>query len=225
MQNAGCVGVGLLGGLAAEGEQLRDVVSVLPAQLHALGVGLQVVVAIWQAESAGADLNNHRGGIHGVLIRPRAKEEIAGSIVMQRGDGSEQLWPRLECIDPRKLWLDWLVTVGIDGGLVHAGLKVVADLLLDRCAVGSLGVLLQDAPEKLLILIRKLRVDVPCGLVGGNRVQLLPSTAGVLIEVHARVDAAIHAGEIKRRRVRHLRERLWCGLLRETGRGGKKRRR
>ena len=72
------VGLGLLGRFAAERQQLLDVGDVLLAQLHALCVGLEVVVAVGQAETAGAHLDDDHRGVNRILIGAGVEEEAAG---------------------------------------------------------------------------------------------------------------------------------------------------
>jgi hypothetical protein len=220
VQDARSVRVRLCHRLSAQCEQLGNVIGILLAQLHTLGIRLQVVVAIRQAESAGTQLRNHDRRVDRILARAGAKEVAAWSIVVQLRNGRQKFGPRTERIDAGKRRLDGPIALGVDRFPVHARLKVVAHLLLNRCAVHSLGVLFQDAPQKLLVLIGELGVDIPRSLISRNRVQRLPPSADILVEVHAWIHAAIHAGEIERRRVRHLRERLRSRLLGRTSGDG-----
>ena len=131
--------------------------------------------------------------------------------MVQRRNGGDELFAGLQRVDVREAGLDRLEAGGVDRRSVHAGLEVVAHLLLHGRAVGSLGVGLEDAPEKLLVFIRELRVDAPRCLVRGDGIVLHPATAGELVEVDAGIDTLVHAVEIERWRVRHLLQRLHRG--------------
>ena len=69
-----------------------DVGDILLAQLHALRIGLQVVVAVRQAEAAGAELDDHQRRVHRILARAGAEEEAAGIVVVQSRDRGDELW-------------------------------------------------------------------------------------------------------------------------------------
>jgi hypothetical protein len=40
-------------------------------------------------------------------------------------------------------------------------------------------------------------VDAPAGLIGGNRILLLPATAGILVEIYTGVDGLVDGSEIE----------------------------
>ncbi len=134
---------------------------------------------------------------------------------MEGGDGGDERVAGVEVVDVRRAGIGGLDAGFVDGGGVHAGGEVVADLLLDGVAVFSGGCVLQDAPEELLVVVGELGVDAPGGLIGGDGVVLLPAAAGELVEVDAGVDGAVEVGDVERGGVGHRLQRLLGGGLGE----------
>ncbi len=72
--------------------------------------------------------------------------------------------------------------------LIHAGGKVVADLLLRGiAAAGLLRQFVKNAPEKPLIINRKLAINAPGRLIRRDGIVFHPAATGVLIKIHARI--------------------------------------
>ena len=143
---------------------------------------------------------------------PEPKKKVPGSVVVEGGEGGDELLCGCEGVDDAETGAAGVDAGFVDGGGIHAGGEVVADLLLDGGAVGG-GCVLEDAPEEVLVVVGELAVDAPGGLVGGDGVVLLPAAAGVLVEVVAGVDGAVEAGEIERGGVGHGLQRLLGGGL------------
>ena len=94
----------------------------------------------------------------------------------------------------------------INRGFVHTGGEVVPDFLLVRVAARSVpGQIVQNAPQKSLIILSELAVNAPARLVGWNRVFLHPAAATVLVEIDTGVGALIHEFSVQSRSVRHRR--------------------
>ena len=89
-------------------------------------------------------------------------------------------------------------TLGLDGGFVHAGGVVVADLGFDGRTRGPGGLrLLEDGVELLAIALGQLVEAAPARLVGGDRVGLAPAPAGEGVEVHAGVDRPVESAAVE----------------------------
>src|SRR5437588_69489 len=100
---------------------------------------------------------------------------------------SSRLWlplPR-SCCRPR--------AVGTYCGFVHAGVEVVAGLLLDFAArrIG-LGGLLEYAPQQALVLMSQLAIDFPARLIRRDGIPFDPAAASVLKEIGTGVDGLVH---------------------------------
>lgn len=219
-EDVGGTGFGVVGGVSGEGEQMLDVGDVLLAELHAFAIGLEVIVAIGQTEPTGADADDDRGGVDGVLIGAGTEEEAAHRGVLKGGDGLDELGAGVEVVDAGELRGEGFEAGGVDGGGVHAGGEEVAYLLLDGRAIGGGdGIFLEDSPKELLVVVGELAVDGPGGLVSGDGIFGLPAAAGEFVEVGAGVDGAVEAGEIERGRVGHGGEGLLGGGEGHKGEG------
>ena len=172
------IGLRLLRRFAFQRQQRLDVVHVLLAQLHALSVGLQVIVAVRQPQPARTDLHDDHGRINGILPRPRSEEKAAGVPVVQIRQRRSQVLPRLQSVQADDCCLNRCYACCVDRFTVHARIEEVSDLLLHRRARrAELRVLLQNAPKKLLILGAELAVDAPRSLVSRDRILGDPSAA------------------------------------------------
>jgi hypothetical protein len=91
--------------------------------------------------------------------------------------------------------------------------------------MSGLGVGLEKTPKELLILIRKLGVHIPAGLIGRNGILLHPAATGEFVKICTWLYGSIQRREVQAGRVRHglerLRRRLGT-LLGEGPRCGKK---
>ena len=101
------------------------------------------------------------------------------------------------------------------GELIHIARAMTTVRDVDQL----LGVILENAPEKLLVVVGQLGVDTPRGLIGGDGIVFLPAPAAEFIEVSTGVNRAVKAGHVKRRRIRHSLEGLRRGLLRMKAEG------
>ncbi len=198
-QDGGRVRTGLLRRLAAEHQDPRHESGVLPAQLDAFRIGLEVVVAIGKAETRGLDRDDDERGVDRVLVGARLEEERARALVVQPRNRGDELGAGRQRGDPVEHRTQGPDTGGVDRRGVHAGREIVADFLLHCRAVGRLRVFFEDAPEKLLVVGRELGVDAPRGLVFGDRVARHPAAASEAVEIGAGVDAAVEARQVERR--------------------------
>jgi len=125
----------------------------------------------------------------------------------------------LQCVDRGQLRLDGFVAQCVDGGSIHAGPEIIAYFLLHRRAVLRLGIVSEDAPQKLLVLVGQLGVDAPACLVGGNGIVFLPATTTEFVEVGTWVDGLVEARHIQGRGIGHCLKglsRLLRGQLNAT---------
>ena len=126
-----------------------------------------------------------------------------------------------EGVDPVEQRLERGEALGLDDGGVHAGLEVVADLLLVGRAGGAAGLsLLEDGVELLGVDVEEDVEGVDLGLVRRDGVVCGEFAAGELVHIGAGVGGEIdgrevEAGEGLLRRGRGGRGRL----LGEAGRG------
>jgi hypothetical protein len=113
-----------------------------------------------------------------------------------KGDqGIEDPVFRLDCVDALQLRVERFDAELVDGRLVHAGGIKVADLLVHGGALRIVGrSLVQDSAEYSAIAIRQHVEGSPRGLVGGDGIVGHPGSAGVSIEIDARVGGHVHVG-------------------------------
>jgi len=95
--------------------------------------GAQVVVLLGQAEAALGDLGDLFGGVLEVLLFA-VSEEGVGAVALQLAEEGGELGAAggaaVERVDPVEHGLDGGEAFGLDEGGVHAGVEVVANLLL-----------------------------------------------------------------------------------------------
>src|SRR6266851_9678854 len=153
-------------------------VDVLLARLDGLGIVLEIVVAIWQAETSLVDRGNDlrrvvqvRGGAKGEQRPHSAAAPAAAGGPVQTGDFVDQLRLRINLRNSVQLWLDRRDSLRLNARFIHTGSVVIAVLLLERAAFGiGLGGLLQNLMEDLAVSFRQLVEATPAGLTRGDRV-------------------------------------------------------
>ena len=129
-------------------EHAADVLDVALRKVNGIGVVLQVVVAVGQAEPALVQIGDQLGGILKVLIGAEAEEHVH-ALAVQLG---EQMGKALLILEPGNLVELALERGGaelLNAGLVHAGAVVVANLLVHRGAPGIGGGFFQNAAQQL----------------------------------------------------------------------------
>ena len=176
-------------------------VEIARARLFRFVVGLDVVIAIGQAQPAGGGETDHLLGIGKILVGAEAEKSRAGNQVQPRHE-RRQIGSALQGRDLAQARLQRARAGLFDGRLIHAGGEIVADLLLvGRAARRRLGILFEHSPQVLHVLAGKFAVDVPARLVGRNRIQFVPTAAGEAVEIHAGVSRAIEKLQLEARRV------------------------
>src|SRR6185369_1171445 len=121
---------------------------------------------------------------------------------METAQHGRKIFLRLHAIDLCEVGFQRGSAEFVDSGLIHAGREEVTDQLLRRVSAGRLlREVVEDTPEETLIVLIQLAVNAPSGLVGGDRIVLHPSAAGVLVEVDAGVCRLVHRVHIEARGV------------------------
>ena len=163
--------------VAEQGKHFPYVSNVLLAQFDRLGIVLGVIVAVGQTESALVGVGDNLIGIAEILNRIKAEKHV----VIHRGRGQVsdfRLGAQLGNLFQRRL--QRLGSLGLDRLLVRAGGIVVANLLLDRVALGvGRGRSFQNPAQTHQIFVLHFGIGVPRRLVGGNGVSLDPPAAGI----------------------------------------------
>ena len=152
-----------------------------------LGVVLEVIIAVGQAQAALVGLGDHRAGVFEILPGAEFKER-RNAVAVQVRNLFGKLRLVLQVADAVELRLERRQPFGVDGLLVHAGEVIIADLLRHGVAMGiGLGGLVENLAEDLAVALLQFGEAAPPGLVGRNGIGFDPSAAGVLVKVHARV--------------------------------------
>ena len=132
----------LLGRAAGQGQHFGEVGDVLFADLDVLVAGAQVIVLLGQAQAALLDEGDLLGCVFQVLLLAVAEEDV-DAFALQLADQGGKLDSAsravVEGVDLIEQGPDGLEAGGVDGVGVHAGLEVVADLLLVGRACGAAG--------------------------------------------------------------------------------------
>src|SRR6185437_12006420 len=195
-QDGGGFGGGLGGGVAEQGEHLGHVGLVLPAQGDGFGVGLEIVVAVGEAQSALVGFSDDLVGVLEVLVGAEAEGDV-GAIHLQAGDLGGELGGGLDAGEQIELGLEGLGAGGIDRGLVHAGGVVVADLLGDGVFLGGVGAgVLENLVKGFAVALDQLGEGAPLDLIVGDGMLRHPGAASVLVEVLAGIGGGINGREI-----------------------------
>jgi hypothetical protein len=169
-----------------------DVLQIFGADLLRFGVGIDVVVAIRQAEAAGGGESDDAAGVGEILRGAEREQARVAGFEVHAGEQCGKVRGALQGGDFIEARLERFGAGLFDGGFIHAGGEVVADFLLQGSALGGgFGGFVEDAPEVALIVVGELGVDVPAGLVGRDGVQLVPVAAGEFVEVDAGVGGAV----------------------------------
>src|SRR5262249_22866087 len=144
------------------------------------------------ADSALIDVSDHHRRIVEVGTGAEVEYRTGASKQLDVGHALDKLIAILDCCRAVKLGLKRLNALRVDGFFVHARVVEITNLPLNGAALRIFrGLLLQYVPQDLLIAYVDLREAVPCRLVGRNRTILPPSPTSELIEVDARVNAAV----------------------------------
>ncbi len=177
--------------VAQQHKHFRDVLDVFLAQVNRLGVVLEIVVAIGQAQAALIHFGNHLARVLEVGVGVEAEQYI-GALAMQPHDLARQPFLRLDGRDALEIVLQRLRTGLLDGPFIHAAGVVIADLLFVEAAARTVDRrLLENVAHNILAALRKFVEAPPGGTVGGNRILRHPLAARVGIKVVAGVDALI----------------------------------
>src|SRR5882672_2476185 len=168
------------------------------ANLFRLVVGLEIVLAFRQAQSALPDLHNYFGAVFCILGGAHEKERIhiAG---MKVSDLFLKVALIFDLVYPRHFGGEGRNPVGFDLFLVHATGVKVSHLLFAATLRGAsiLRSRLENRPKHVAILFRQDAVHAPGWESSWNRVLREPAAGSVLIEISAGLRVHIEIGQIK----------------------------
>ena len=202
------------GGWVREARQLehcRDVRLVLFAQIGHVGVGGDIVVAVGHAEAALEQIGEIVRRVGQALCDPDS-EEVAGLEVgvVQRIHIRAQLPAQAtgesmairDGRDRVELGLQRSDALGLDGGFVHEGRVIVADLPGIAGCGSCAGRLLKKRAQAFPRLVGQYGTGAITRLVGGNGGCLDPAAVGVGVEIVTRRHGLVHSRQVDARRGR-----------------------
>ena len=172
-------------------EHVLYVAEIFLFQLQRSRIGLQVIVAVGQAESALIDVGDLPGRIAQVGSRAEPEEHVDADALQVRHERRQVIDPR-ERGDLRKICREAPLALRLDAGLVHARGVVIARLLPHD--VGRRR--LENASQNCKILILELIETSPALPIGRHRIRRHPAAAGELVKVGAGIDAPIERQEL-----------------------------
>src|SRR5262249_12847588 len=173
--------------VSSELEHAADVLDVLLADLVGRLVGLRVVVAVGQPQTALCGSRDDFGRVFAVLLGAELEERIDAAKLLA-GDLGLERRERLDRIDAIDFGPQRLDAGGLDRRLVHAGAVEIAELPSVRAGRGPLvrrGVL-EDRAQRLAVALLDLIERPPRGVLRRYGVLLQPAADRVLVEVCAR---------------------------------------
>src|SRR5579883_3429141 len=116
---------------------------------------------------------------------------------MQMPDDCREILRALHGANAIELRLDGSKTFAVDGFLMHAGGVVIADFLVIRIRAGGGRGAFENLVENLAIALGEFAEPAPCRLVRRDRVVFQPGSAGVLVEVVARIGGPVDGSQIE----------------------------
>ena len=167
-------------------EHRGDMLDIFFARFLEARLGLQVVVAIGQAETAGADVGQHPGRLVRILLAAEGERSVHEDVVhldhhlLQRGHVAGG-------VDFREPRFDRIHAAGVYAGFVHARAVVVADDLLGaafgRVLVGGGG--FQNVVQLVFADSPGLPALAPARHRSGDGIVGAPGAVGEFVEVIA----------------------------------------
>ncbi len=178
-------------------QHLLHVRQVLFAQLDGLVVVFEIVVAIRQTKTALIECADHLLGVFRVLSGAEVKQRV-DILAMKNDDFAQQLLFGLQSGDGVEVSFDRRDAALFDSGGIHAGREEIADLARHGVALRVVGRrLFEDVVERLAVPLGELVEAAPGRLVGWDRILCEPGSAGVLVEVDARVGFAVEGVDVE----------------------------
>ena len=159
--------------------------------LAVVGVG----VAVGQAEPGGHEPQEVGRGVV-VVDGDGLAEQQQEAVAVQLGQRGEQVGRAGDGLDQVELAADRVEAGGLDGGGVHGGGEVVAQLAVDVVDRG-LGRLLDDPVEDRLVADADLLERAPRAVARRDRVGVDPAAVGEAVEVVAGVDRGVAIGSVE----------------------------
>ena len=209
---------GLLGGVRRRNaDQLQhagDMGDVFFAGFDGFGVGAEIIILLRQPDATLVGLADYGVGIFEVLAGGEIEHHVDAD-AMQAADFGAEVAQVFDGADAVEFRLQRLQAFFVDGGYIHAGSVIVADLLRVRVAIGGDGGFIENLPENRPVSLLEFAETAPGRLVGRYRIVLQPGAAGVLVKVFAGIGLLIDGREIEAGRGFQI-----AGFLCEEG-GGK----
>ena len=179
------LGRGRFGLVAEQLEHLLDVRDETFAGFLRLGIGLEIKITIRQTEAALVHEGDYHRGVVQVGRRCKSKES-GNALLMQIGDGADEVLPGLDGRNTVELG-----SIGLASSVLalRPYRRHTCHLSsVDGIAFGTASAVFSRIACRMSNCVPQLVETAPTGLVAGDGI-LHPSAAGVLVEVHASIDA------------------------------------
>ena len=182
-------------GLARHAHHVGDIGDVLGPCLGELGIILEVIVLVRQAQTALADVDGIDGVILQVLLHTGADRHI-DAVARRVAEGAGEIGLRIDCGDLREIGLQRRGTGLFDRGRVHEARIGIADLGGDGVAAGIGSGVFDHLAGAFVGQVTQDREAAPARPVGGDFGAGHPGAVDVIVEVVARRDALVHRGQV-----------------------------
>ena len=182
-------------GLARHAHHVGDIGDVLGPRLGELGIILEVIVLVRQAQTALADVDGIDGVILQVLLHTGADRHI-DAVARRVAEGAGEIGLRIDRGDLREIGLERRGAGLFDRGRVHEARIGVADLGGDGIATGVGGGVFDHLAGTLVGQVAQDREAAPARPVGRDLGAGHPGAVDVIVEVVARRDALVHRGQV-----------------------------
>jgi hypothetical protein len=173
------------------------VVDVLHPQIVGLRIVLEVVVTVGQAEAALIGNRHLDRRVLEVGLRAEGVERVDADGV-ELGDERRELVDAGQRGDLLQQRIERTESLSVNRRFVEARSIVVADLL--RLGVAARGCGVENRVERFVVALLQLLEASPAGAIRRHRVLRNPAATGELVEVGARVGAAVERVELESRR-------------------------
>ncbi len=186
-----------LGAIASQLEHVLHVLGIVFADFDRLRIGLQIVIAIGQRQTAGTQAGDSAIGILGVGLGAESEQQgdaaalQASHLIGDAGGifhGSDAIQLRFERSN---------TLVGDRRGIHAAGVKI-ANHLFQPSAILFGGGRLQNVGEfdSLVVILEFVETSVACAVSAGQWMTGVPVAARVLIEIGTWIDRRVHGSFI-----------------------------
>ena len=181
---------------AKEPSERRDVFHIPGANGDRARIVPEVVIAIREAKSSLVGDGDHGLRVPEIGFGAEA-EECGDADAVKAGEEAGQVCHMAERSNGSEVLLERRGSPPLDPRLVHAGRVVVADLFRGGLAARCRH--LEHAAQYLVVTLLQLVEAAPARAIGRKRIPREPGAAGKLEKVSARIDGAVHRGEVEPR--------------------------